>query len=262
MNTTAIDVTNMPPLTHGEAMALQATELDRTLELLRSLSPADWSAPTDCPDWDVRRMYLHVLGACDSAASMREMAHQMRAGRRYQKTHGGPLEAGLSATQVAERAEYEPDELLARLAAVAPVAVRKRTKMPSLMRKAKMKIDGPVVETWALGYLVDTIYLRDTWMHRVDASRATGRELHLSADHDGRLVADVVAEWARRHGRPFRLRLTGSAGGTFTSEGATPGGGDAIAAPPDELGLDAVEFCRILCGRAHGDGLLATIVPF
>ena len=100
MNTTAIDVTHMPPLTHGEAMALQATELDRTLELLRSLSPADWSAQTDCPDWDVRRMYLHVLGACEAGASMREMVHQMRAGKRYQKLHGGPLEAGLSATQV------------------------------------------------------------------------------------------------------------------------------------------------------------------
>jgi len=26
--------------------------------------------------------------------------------------------------------------------------------------------------------------------------------------------------------------------------------------------LDAVEFCRTLCGRASGDGLLATEVPF
>jgi uncharacterized protein (TIGR03083 family) len=262
VNTTAIDVTNMPPLTHGEAMALQATELDRTLELLRSLSPADWSAQTDCPDWDVRRMYLHVLGACEAGASMREMVHQMRVGKRYQKLHGGPLEAGLSATQVAERLEYGPDELIARLEAVAPVTVRKRTKMPSLMRKAKMKIDGPVFETWALGYLVDTIYLRDAWMHRVDASRATGRELHLSADHDGHLVADVVAEWARRHGQPFTLRLTGPAGGIFTSSGTASRAGDAAADSPEELELDAVDFCRTLCGRAEGDGLLATIVPF
>jgi uncharacterized protein (TIGR03083 family) len=262
VNTTAIDVTNMPPLTHGEAMALQATELDRTLELLRSLSPADWSAQTDCPDWDVRRMYLHVLGACEAGASMREMVHQMRVAKRYQKLHGGPLEAGLSATQVAERLEYGPDELIARLEAVAPVTVRKRTKMPSLLRKAKMKIDGPVFETWALGYLIDTIYLRDLWMHRIDASRATGRELHLSADHDGHLVADVVAEWARRHGQPFTLRLTGPAGGTFTSSGTASAAGDAASATPEELELDAVEFCRTLCGRAEGDGLLATIVPF
>jgi hypothetical protein len=32
--------------------------------------------------------------------------------------------------------------------------------------------------------------------------------------------------------------------------------------PTAELALDAVEFCRILGGRAPGTGLLATIVPF
>jgi len=262
VSTTVIDVATIPPLTHDEAMALQATELDRALTLLRSFEPTDWSARTDCPDWDVRQMYLHVLGACDAAASMREMVHQMRAGRRHQKVHGGPLEAGLSAVQVAERAGCRPDELLARLESVAPVTVRKRTRMPSLVRRAKMKVDGPVVETWALGYLVDTIYLRDLWMHRVDASRATGRALVLTPDHDGRLVADVVAEWARRHGRPVTLRLTGPAGGTFTSSGASASPGAPAADASEELELDAVEFCRTLGGRAEGTGLLATIVPF
>ena len=75
-----------------------------------------------------------------------------------------------------------------------------------------MKIDGPVFEKWALGYLIDTIYLRDLWMHRVDAAHVTGRDLVLAQDHDGRIVADVVAEWARRHGQPFTLTLTGRAG--------------------------------------------------
>ncbi len=79
-----------------------------------------------------------------------------------------------------------------------------------------MKVDGPVVEKWSLGYLIDTIYLRDAWMHRVDVTRATGAALVLTPDHDGRIVADVVAEWARRHGQPFTLHLTGPAGGTFT----------------------------------------------
>lgn len=39
-------------------------------------------------------------------------------------------------------------------------------------------------------------------MHRIDISRATGRPLTLTADHDGVLVADVVHEWAGRHGTP------------------------------------------------------------
>jgi hypothetical protein len=64
-------------------------------------------------------------------------------------------------------------------------------------------------------------------------------------------VADVVAEWARRHGQPYTLRLTGPAGGTFT-DGE---GGEVIE-------VDAVEFCRILSGRGDGSGLLNQEVPF
>ena len=88
-------------------------------------------------------------------------------------------------------------------------------------------------------------------MHRVDIARATGRDLLLTPDHDGRIVADVVAEWARVHGQPYRLTLTGPAGGTWS---AGAGG--------EEITLDAIEFCRILSGRAPGTGLLAHEVPF
>ena len=244
------------PLTHDQAMHLQSTELDRTLELLRSFEPADWSAQTDCPAWDVHRMYLHVLGACEAGASMKENLHQMRAAKARQKAEGEPLEANLSAVQVQERLDLTPTDLVDRLAAVAPVTVRKRTKTPALMRAVRMKIDGPVVEKWALGYLMDTIYLRDLWMHRVDACRATGRPLVLTGDHDGVIVADVVAEWARRHGQPFTLTLTGAAGGRYTSAG---GAADTASLT---LELDAVEFCRTLAGRSPGTGLLGTIVPF
>jgi hypothetical protein len=31
--------------------------------------------------------------------------------------------------------------------------------------------------------------------------------MHLTADHDGRLVADIVAEWASIHEQPFELPL-------------------------------------------------------
>ena len=88
-------------------------------------------------------------------------------------------------------------------------------------------------------------------MHRIDICRAIGREPVLSPEHDGRLVADAVADWARRHGGPFALELTGPAGGTFHAGHGGVG-----------LRVDAVEFCRILSGRAAGDGPLATPVPF
>ena len=121
------------------------------------------------------------------------------------------------------------------------------------MRRIPLKQPMPngTVETWHLAYLLDVILLRDPWMHRVDISHAVGRPMVLTADHDGRIIADVVAEWAGRHGNPFTLRLTGPAGGMYVQGSAGP-----------ELELDAVEFCRILSGRAPGEGLLTEFVPF
>lgn len=248
---TTVDVKTIPAIGHGEAMALQATELDRAVAILRTLDDDQWRARTVCPDWDVRQMWLHVLGACDAGASMRKNVHQMRLARKRRKDLGVSLEAGLSGVQVAEREHLSPDDLVERLELIAPKTVKGRSRTPRPMRAMKISIDAPVVEKWSLGYLIDIIYLRDTWMHRVDTARATGVELVLTADHDGRIVADVVAEWARRHGQPFTLELTGIAGGVFTADG----GGEPIV-------VDAVEFCSVLAGRGEATGLLATIVPF
>jgi len=255
MTKTTIDVTTVAPLTHEEAMRLQADELDCTLALLRTLDDAAWSAQTDCPAWDVSAMYKHVLGACEAGASMRENIHQLLRARAYRKRHGGPLEAALSSLQVSERADLTPAQIVERLAAIAPKTVRGRTRTPALVRNhAKMAIDGPVIETWTLGYLIDTIYLRDLWMHRVDTARALDRPAELRPDHDGRIVADVVAEWGRRHGQPFVMDLIGPAGGTYAHNR------DPLRA--EHISMDAVEFCRTLAGRQRATGLLATVVPF
>jgi len=255
MTTTMTDVTTIEPLAHDEAMRLQAHELERTLALLRSLDDAEWGAPTDCPAWDVRAMCQHVLGACEAGASMRENLHQMRLARAYRKQNGGPLEAALSAVQVRERTHLSPEQVVERLTATAPKTVRGRARIPALVRNsAKLGVDGPVHETWKLGYLIDTIYLRDLWMHRVDVARAVGRDLELNAGHDGRIVADIVAEWGRRHGQPFVLELSGPAGGCYAQHPDLP--------EAEHLAVDAVEFCRALSGRAKATGLLETVVPF
>jgi len=245
------DVTTIAELEHHEAMDLQATEFERALALLRSLDSQEWSVQTDCPDWDVRRMWLHVLGASESGASMRESAHQMRLARKRRKHSGVVLEAGLSGVQVDERLDVSPEALLDRLERIAPKTVKARARTPRLVRAFKIAIDAPVVEKWTVGYLNDVIYLRDAWMHRVDTARATGRDLVLTPKHDGRIIADVVAEWARRHGQPFMIELTGAAGGTF--KGGT--GGEPIV-------IDAIDFCRLLAGREEATGLLSTVVPF
>jgi uncharacterized protein (TIGR03083 family) len=246
---TSLDTTG--PLDHHVAMDLFRAELQRTIDLWTLLDDDQWRRPTECPDWDVRQMGLHVLGACESGASLREFGHQMLAARRFQKRYGGPQEAALSATQVADRMGLTPSQLLDRMRGVAPRVVQRRRRTPALLRRVSVAIDGPVVERWTLGYLMDTIYLRDAWMHRVDVCRATGCEMVLTAEHDGLIVADVVREWAGRHGAALDLTLTGPAGGRFTHGRA----GEVIE-------MDAVEFCRVLAGRGQGSGLLATIVPF
>ncbi len=255
MTTTTVEVSTIAPLSHHEAMHRQAEELRRSLVLLQSIDAKAWTLPTDCPEWDVRAMYQHVLGACEAGASMRVNLHQLRLARAHCKKHGGPLEAALSAVQVRERSDLTPKQIVERLAAIAPKTVRGRARIPAFVRtNARLAVDGPVSETWKLGYLIDIIYLRDLWMHRIDAARAVDRSPELSADHDGRIVSDVVSEWARRHDKPFILELTGPAGGSYAHRLDSP--------TSEHLSLDAIEFGRTLAGRAPASGLLATVVPF
>jgi uncharacterized protein (TIGR03083 family) len=247
--TSTTRVQDIAPLSRAEAMSLAAAEYDRFLDLLRSLRPEEWRRPTECEAWDVQAMATHLLAEAESHYSLREMAHQMRA---YRKAKSGPMIDAMNALQVRDRADLTPDEIVARFERAVPRSVRARRRMPGLVRRVRLKVDPPFEkERWPLSYLMDVIYTRDTWMHRGDISRATGRDIALTPEHDGRIVADIVAEWARRHGQPLTLELTGPAGGTYV---AGEGG--------EHTQLDAFEFCRIVSGRAQGTGLLTTAVPF
>ncbi len=101
-----------------------------------------------------------------------------------------------------------------------------------------------------MGYLFDVILTRDPFLHRVDIAQATGVAMTVTAEHEGLIVDDVVAEWADRHGAAYHLQLTGPAGGRWRR-----GDGEHIT-------VDALEFCRALSGRAPAPGLLITQVPF
>lgn len=242
-------------LGRAEAAVVAATENERFVTLVRALRADDWAKQTDCAAWDVRAMATHVLGAMEGNVSIRTFIHQLRAGKKAAGDR--PTVDGMTEVQVRERMQLGPDAVLASLTDLAPRAALARSRLPGLLRRLPMKVEVEnVMEKWSLGYLFDTIFTRDTWMHRVDITRATGHPLELTADHDGRIVADVVVEWARRHGQPFRLTLLGPAGGAF-SHGESG----------EELTIDAVDFCRALSGRplsapASATGLIAQPVPF
>jgi len=240
-------------LSRPVAMRLAATEYDRCAEMFRTLSPAQWTAATDCPAWDVRQMAAHMLGMAEMAASMRETVRQQRKAARA----GGVYIDALTALQVDERAGWTPERITARFAVRSPKAVAGRRRTPGFVRRRSMPqlqdVNG-VREPWSFGYLTDVILTRDPWMHRLDIAKAAGLPPRLTAGHDGVIVADVVAEWAGRHGKDFELTLTGPAGGTWK-------------AGANGLGwtLDAVDFCRAVARRPASvtlDELLNTEIPF
>ena len=236
------------PMQHADWMTAAEESYRRLGTLIADLPDEAWRRPTDCTAWTVHDVVAHVVGAAESTARVPELIRQAWHGRRLRD--GGPLVDGINAVQVRDRAAAGPDQLRRELADAGARGVRARRRLPAPLRAVPMPF-GPPVGTKPLGYLMDRIYTRDVWMHRIDIARATGRPVELTPDHDGRIVADVVAEWAGVHRRPYRLVLTGPAGGTW-SEGT---GGE-------ELSLDAVEFCRIMSGRATGTGLLQHTVPF
>jgi uncharacterized protein (TIGR03083 family) len=241
---------SVAPIAPPESQALAEAETGRMVAALRQLDSADWTRPTDNTLWDVRAMAGHVLGMTETFSGLGRLASYMRAAGA--RKGDGPFVDGLTAEQVDRTADLSTDELIDRLERVGPVAARWRARR-RLMRHLPIndEIDGQKVR-WKMAILVDYVLTRDTWMHRADLAKATGRPMELTPEHDGRLIAHAAAEWGRLHGQPCTLHLTGPVGGTFTQ-------GDG---PGEEITIDAVEFCRIVSGRGTGEGLLQQRVDF
>lgn len=234
-----------------QAQQLAATEYRNFSRLLHRLTPGDWNRATDCPEWNVRQLVAHVVGATEANASVPEMARQLWQARTGSTFAPAFDVDAISAFQVCRRSDLSPAQLVERFDTARRRALRRRFLFASRLGGVPLRVGAPIHETWRLQYLAGTIYTRDLWMHRVDICRATGREVELTAEHDGALVADVVREWLRRHGRPVRLELTGPAGDSY---------GQGPADRSIDMVLDAVEFCRAVSGR--GTPPLDTPVPF
>jgi uncharacterized protein (TIGR03083 family) len=247
-----------PAIERPTAMRLAQTEYQRVTDAVDALQPEDWTRPTDCTEWNVRQLVAHIIGQAKLFSTPLELARQMRAAKARQQLGQVFIDA-LTAFQIEERQHLGPEELRAELHRVGPRGAKGRRRFPGFVRHRRgpgEEVVNGVPEKWSLGYATDVILTRDAWMHRLDLARATGRDPVLTADHDGVIVADVVAEWARRHSQSYRLKLTGPAGGSWSS--GTGG---------EEIVMDAADFCRVISGRPGPDGgqpwgLLATQVPF
>lgn len=253
--TIAID--QLRPLTRRtDAADVARRAYEDLIALLETLRDDDWQAPTECPAWNVSDMVGHVIGNAESAASKRELLRQYVYGFRHAREHDGNAMDAYNALQVEEHAALTPAERVAALRRLGAGAVRGRMRTPALLRavSASVKSNGSMVEgmpnTANLGHLMDVIYTRDVFMHRIDIARAVGHDPS-PGENDRRIVEDVVGEWARRHGQPVEVVLTGPAGGKFVQGTGGP-----------RIEMDALEFCRVLSGRAPGAGLLGTKIFF
>jgi uncharacterized protein (TIGR03083 family) len=233
-----------------EAKILAEEEFRRFATLVGSLSDDEWNLPTDCTAWDVRKMALHVLGSGDAQASFPQFLHQLRRGVPLNKEiDSHHWVDGMNELQIRERSHLADDEIVAQLTSVGPKAVKGRWGTPPPMRYLPIPF-GPPIGWTSLKYLLDVGFTRDVWAHRIDISAATGRDMEPTPDHDGRLVADIVGEWASIHGQPFELILEGPAGGKY-NQGVH---GELVE-------IDAIEFIRVLSGRLPGEGVLANPLP-
>ncbi len=206
--------TTIPAITRAEATALATAELDRFLALIKTLEPQDWAKPTACTAWCVRDILAHQAGAYASFATFAA----------FRRHYAVPPKAGklpedvANEIQLADRANHTPAELIAELEQVAPIAIANRARLPLPVRL--IALPRPQGEWLRLSHLLDEVYTRDTWMHRLDIARATGRPFFTDANHDGRIVALVMRELDRvlaKHlrGESVRFLLRGTAGGAW-----------------------------------------------
>ena len=242
--------TGVTRINRKEARGLAFAEFEKFAALAASLSPEERTTETDCVGWDVRKMVLHVLGSADAQASPLVFLHQLRRGLPLNKQiDSHHWVDGLNELQIRERANLADAEVIAQLQAIGAKAIKGRFGTPLPLRYTPVPF-GPPIGWKPVNYLLEVGFTRDVWAHRIDIHAVIGRPMELDPAHDGRLVADIVGEWAELHGQPFALHLTGTAGGTF-SQGD---GGEHVE-------MDALDFIRTLCGRLPGAGVIRHPLP-
>jgi uncharacterized protein (TIGR03083 family) len=232
------DAALLPPPDRGQAALIGDAEGQIVAALLRQIRRNDWQRPTDCPEWDVRALVSHLVGQCEDGLRLRTSLRREAAGRR--RYPGKPSVDAHMAVQVDDhRAEPGP-ELAERFALLWPRAVQARRRRPAAMRQITLSTGIAGMPRISLGYLLDTIYNRDLWMHRLDLARATGQPFQLR-DHDrhivGQAARDLALAWPAA---PVALELTGPAGGSWLI-----GSGEPAAV----IRAEATAWMRALAGR-------------
>ncbi|HEX3196666.1 MAG TPA: maleylpyruvate isomerase N-terminal domain-containing protein [Propionibacteriaceae bacterium] len=228
-------------------MAITAEENRRLGALLVDIKPDQWSLPTDCTRWDVRAIVVHLIATAEAQASAIEFVPQAVVGSRLTKQIGGiyPVD-GLNEAGLRARRHLKPDELPKLWSSVAANSLRARRRMPKPIRALPLLRLAP--KYWKpLGYLYDIGFTVTCGCTESTSAAPSGAPSTPQPTTMGRIVADIIAEWATTHKDPFTLKLTGPAGGTYSRDPVPTA---------DRLEIDAIDCCRILSGRGTPVGVL------
>ncbi|MDO5682410.1 MAG: maleylpyruvate isomerase family mycothiol-dependent enzyme [Propionibacteriaceae bacterium] len=235
----AIDIVQTPPAVARPALEAEYAAL---IALVESFSRDDWSRPTDCTGWTVRDMVAHLAGSAECA--VRKLAMLRHYGYAGWKSRKSPTEFVdyMCRSQIASRAGLSDDELVRDLTRWGTRAPAKLTAgWPGFLRRRTMPPSAGLPSGSTLSTFLDVIHLRDIWLHRIDLTRAVGREREITSA-EGELVQQVIrdlaAEWS---GPPVELTLTGPGGGRWRI-----GDGPPVA----HVTEDAVAYLRLLSGRS------------
>jgi uncharacterized protein (TIGR03083 family) len=238
VNESFVAAARLPQVNRDRAAALGHAEGQAALALLRQLRDEDWQRPTDCTEWDVRTLVAHLVAQCEDSIRMRTMLRRELVGRRRY-----PGKTGVDAHMAAQIDDHRADtgqELVERFVSQWPRAVQARLHRPVPLRRVKIDLGIPGVPRVPFSYLLDVIYNRDLWMHRVDLARATDQPFVIG-DHDQHIVAQAVRDLALQWSTaPIALQLTGPAGGSWFI-----GAGE----PTTVVRADTVSYMRALAGR-------------
>lgn len=229
-------------LTRIEAVRLMSAQNQAFLKTLKGLSSEQWTAKTDCAPWTVKDIAAHVTGWAEAFNSVGEFRHQLVMGLKRRNELGNLTDA-VNQTQVDDRTHLSPDEIIGDLERALPRFERFRRRA-GVVGKVIPIYESSLLGRTNLAYLMNTIYTRDVFMHRIDITRATSTELELGR-REQRLIEDVLADWGERTGADATIELEGPAGGTYLV------GTGSVA----RIEGDAVEMVRVLGGRGRVSSL-------
>lgn len=247
MSSLTIPATGIPAADRNTAAAGYTAVMSGIAEQLAALEAKDWAAATDCAGWTVRDIAAHLLGAQEDILSVRRTLRRRRLGhRRYPRLS---LLDAANQQQIDNHAEDPNDAVARSYRANTPKVAQRVRSFPTVLSGIPVdKTMAPGGLPLRLGYLFNTIYLRDAWMHGIDLDRATGVPRAVTAADAmvvRQILRDVATVWA--DGPSVELELSGEVCGTFRL-----GPIDGLAS---RVTADGVDFCRRLSGRQPDAGV-------